>query len=80
MTYETLTAFFGWMTVLNFGFLVFATLMLLAMRDWATSLHARLFNLDETTVRAAYFSFLSRYKVLALVFSLIPYLALRLVA
>ena len=80
MTLETLTAVFGWMTVLNFGFLALATILLLALRDWATRLHARLFALDEATVRDAYFSFLSRYKVLALVFSLMPYLALRLAA
>lgn len=80
MTYETLTAVFGWMTVLNFAFLATAALALLVMRDWATSLHARLFGITEEAVLTAYFSFLSRFKVLAIVFSLVPYLALRLAA
>lgn len=80
MTYDTLTAVFGWMTLLNFVFLGLAAIALLAMRDWATSLHARMFAISEDAVRAAYFTFLSRYKVLAIVFSLVPYLALRLAA
>lgn len=78
MTYETLTAVFGWMTVLNFAVLAIATLAMLLMRDWAIGLHARLFDLAETDVRNAWFNFLSHYKIMALTLSLVPYLALRL--
>ena len=76
MTAETLTTFFGWMTVLNFGVLTIATVLLLAMRDWACALHARLFGLDVADVRLTYFRWLGTYKLLTLVFAFAPWLAL----
>lgn len=80
MTLEALTTFFGWMTVLNFGFLAVVAVALLTLRNWMTSVHARMFNLDEKALHGAYFGYLANYKLLVLVFSLAPYLALRLVA
>ena len=79
MTQARLTSFFGWMTVLNFGLLAFATLAMLVMRDWVAGLHGRLFGLDETQVRLAFYSWLAGFKILAIVGSLVPYLALRLI-
>lgn len=79
MTQDMLTSFFGWMTVLNFGLLAFATLAMLVMRDWVAGLHGRLFGLDEAQVRLAFYSWLAGFKILAIVGSLVPYLALRLI-
>lgn len=79
MSIETLTSFFGWMVVLNFGFLIVAGILLIAMRDWAAHLHARMFHLEEHEVRKAYFDYLARYKILTFVFVLMPYIALKLV-
>jgi uncharacterized protein DUF6868 len=78
MSHEMLTSVFGWMTVLNLGFLLLTTLALLAMRDWVTNLHARMFDMEPQAVRAAYFSYLANYKTLWLVFCLAPWLALKL--
>ncbi len=78
MTQDALTAFFGWMTVLNYGLLALMGLSLLALQGWASNLHARMFGLDTAVVRAAYFRFLANYKILATVFSLVPWLALKL--
>lgn len=78
MTLETLTTFFGWMTVLNFGVLAFAAVMMLTMRDWATGLHARMFGLEQAEVNKSYYNWLATYKVLALVFAFTPWLALTL--
>lgn len=78
MTVETLTTFFGWMTVLNIGFLIITTVLLLAMQNWVTGVHARMFKMDEADVRKAYFAYLAKYKTLTLVFALVPYIALKL--
>ena len=78
MTQETLTTVFGWMTVLNMGFLAFTTVMLLVLQDWVTGVHARMFKMQEEDVRKAYFDYLAKYKTLTLVFALVPYLALKL--
>lgn len=80
MDLTTWTHVFGWMTVLNTGLLLFATLMLWIMRDWAARIHSSMFDMAEVDVKSAYFDYLSRYKTLVLVFNLAPYLALRIVA
>ena len=79
MTLESWTAFFGWMTVLNFVFLLAATLALTLFRPGVLSIHARVSNLSEDDLNRAYFSYLANYKVLALVTSFVPYLALKLI-
>lgn len=79
MTQETLTAFFGWMTVLNFGFLTISTLAVVAMQDRIAGIHGRMFQTEPAAVRKAYFQYLANYKVLAIVFSLVPWLALKLI-
>lgn len=78
MSHEFLTSFFGWMAVLNIAMLTLGALTILVMKEWAAGLHARLFNLDEAVVRQAMYAWLGNYKVATLVFSVMPYLALRL--
>lgn len=78
MTLETLTTFFGWMAVLNLGFLTTATLMLFLLKDRIVAIHAGMFSTEEQVVRNTYFNWLAHYKTLTLVFTLMPYLALKL--
>lgn len=79
MTQETLTAFLGWMAVLNIAFLTLATLLILAMKGWAARLHGRLFGLEPADVHLAMYDWLGRYKLATLILSVMPYLAVRLV-
>lgn len=78
MTLEILTAFFGWLAVLNIGILAAAAIGMLAMRKMAVGIHVRMFDLDETTVNAVYFRWLANYKLATLLFAVTPYLALRI--
>ena len=80
MDLATLTKFFAWMTVLNTGLLLFATIMLWGLRDWAARIHGAMFDMADLDVKREYFEYLSRYKILILVFNLAPYLALRIIA
>lgn len=79
MTPETLTAFFGWMTVLNFAVLLLSTLMVVALQDRIASIHGRMFQMEKAEVRKAYFKYLANYKILTLIFCLMPWIALKLV-
>ena len=71
--------FLGWCTLLNIGLLAFSTVMLIAMRDPVARFHGRLFQLDPTDLQQAYFRYLANYKLLTLVFNVIPYIALKLI-
>ncbi|TLP69019.1 hypothetical protein FEE96_01665 [Parasedimentitalea maritima] len=78
MTLVTLTTFFGWMTVLNIGFLAITALILLAGHERLATLHAGMFNMETADVKKAYFKYIANYKILTLVFCLAPYVALKL--
>lgn len=79
MTLEQLTSFFGWCTLINFGFLIFATAWLLLARDWVAQTHARMFGLPAAELPKIYFNYLAYFKIAAIIFSLTPYLALRII-
>jgi hypothetical protein len=78
MSQETLTTFFGWMSVINIAFLTLAAVLLLALRDWAVALHSRMFGVSEADIRTAIYGWLAHYKIATLVLSVAPYLALKL--
>ncbi len=79
MSVETLTAFFGWMAVLNLAYLALATLVLTAAPGWMSGLHHRLFGVAPDDLRLLYYKWLAQYKIAVLVFAVAPYLALRLI-
>ncbi len=78
MTQEILTAVFGWMTVLNFAMLLFSSLMIVTMQDWIAGIHGKMFQMEPAEVKKAYFKFLANYKLLTIVFCLMPWVALKL--
>lgn len=79
MTPETLTALFGWMSVISIGLLLFTTLMLLILRDWVASVHGRLFDIAPKELHESYFKYLAQFKIAVLVLNVVPYLAMRIV-
>ena len=80
MTIEVITKFLGWTTVVNVGILLFSTVMLVAMRGTITTIHSKLFGLDEKDLGRAYFQYLGQYKIAIIVLNIAPYIALRIVA
>ncbi|MFK8115257.1 MAG: DUF6868 family protein [Rubripirellula sp.] len=78
MTIENLTTLMGWCALLNIGLLATSTVGLVVGKRFATSIHSRLFDLDETELAKAYFQYLANYKIATLVFNVIPYIALKL--
>lgn len=78
MNIETLREFFGRCTVINCGLLMFSFVKVMLVRDWASKTHAKMFGIDEASVRTAYLQFFAIYKIAIIVFNLVPYIALSL--
>jgi len=78
MTLESLTEFFGWMTVINIGLITLSAFMLIVMKQPVTKIHAKLTGLDPADLHRAYFQFLAQYKIALWVFNLTPYIALKI--
>ena len=78
MSMTELANFLGWCTLLNFGMLIFAAIMLVVAHKPVAKIHGRMFDIESSELSKAYFNFLSNYKILIIVFNLVPYLALRI--
>lgn len=78
MNVDFLVSLFGWMTLINFGLLIFSTIILIGFRQQVLQIHGELTGLDDASLMKAYLYFLAFYKVLIITFNLVPYLALRL--
>ncbi len=74
---QTVTAFFGWTTIINFVLLAVSTIAVVAMRGFISRVHAKMFGLDPEDVSRDYVRYLAQYKIAIIVFSLVPYIALK---
>jgi hypothetical protein len=78
MTMTELANFLGWCTLLNFGLLILASVALMVASKPILAIHGRLMELEPAELSTAYFHYLANYKILILMFNLVPYLALRI--
>jgi len=78
ITLSQLTELLGWASVINIGYLFLATIILMFMSGTVSSIHSKMFNIDEKEIRSKYFDFLSSYKIVTLVFMVAPYIALKI--
>lgn len=77
-TIEQLTEFLGWTSVLVLGYLILATVIIVLFKNMIISVHSKLFNIEKSVVELKYFEFLSNFKVVAMIFVILPYLALKI--
>jgi len=78
MTIAQLTELFGWASVINIGYLFLATMFLAFLRKPIFYLHSKMFGVDKSELSTQYFTFLSNYKIVTLVFMVAPYIALKI--
>jgi len=79
MDIQTVTKFFMWCTIINGGLLILSALLLTFAQDFVYNLHSRWFSIPRETFSIVVYSFLGGYKILFIVFNLVPYLVLELV-
>jgi hypothetical protein len=80
MYLEPFRDFLGWCTLINFGVLILMTVSLLLFRKKISGLHARMFGFSESQAPIEFYRFIAYYKMAVLIFNLVPYLALRVMA
>ena len=75
---DMLTEFFGWCVVISFGIHFLGLLAILPVRQKWVRLHAKIFGLEESQVNEALLSYFARYKIAAILLTLVPYMALKI--
>ncbi|WP_199609914.1 DUF6868 family protein [Flocculibacter collagenilyticus] len=77
MTIEQLTAFFGWMAVINIGFLTLAFILLTLFRGAIIGIHSQVYKVSEPDLQKIYLTYLAQYKIFTFIFSVAPFVALK---
>ena len=79
MDIQTLTSFFMWCTIINFGVLILSFVMMITIADLAYRIHSKWFPMPRQTFTVAIYSFLGIYKIAWFVFNVVPWVALLIV-
>ena len=69
--------FLGWMTVVNFGLLLYWWGMIAFAHDWVYKMHSRWFKISQSDFDNAQYKLMGMFKLLFFIFNLVPYLVLR---
>lgn len=77
MSISELTSFFAWFTLLNYALMLASWLIYISLKETALRFHSATMGIDKEELPRLYFQYFSIYKVLTLVFGLVPYLVLR---
>jgi hypothetical protein len=75
-----MTTFFGWCSVINLTIYTFSALYIALFRSATVRIHSKFSGVDATKLPILYFQYLANYKIILLVFTVVPYIALTLMA
>ena len=76
MTIATMTEFFQWCTIWGMGLYIWTAIMSIFARDFMYGFHKKWFDMPRETFNVAIYSYLGFFKIVLIVFILVPYLAL----
>ena len=79
MNSQILTTFFMWCTIINGALFFLATLILMLAPDMVYRMQSKWFPIPRETFNVVIYSFIGLFKIVILVFNLVPYIALLIV-
>ena len=79
MTIEIIRDTLAWCAVINIGLLLWWFILFILAHDWMYRMHRKWFNLSVERFDAIHYAGMGTFKMGILLFSLVPYLALRIV-
>ena len=77
---QTLATFFGWCTVIHIAIIITVFLFTNFFHDFFGRVIAKIFGVSEQAARETLLRVLMQYRVVFVIFSLVPYIALKLMA
>ncbi len=75
---DSLTAFFGWCSVINIGILVLSVIILMVFKNPISILHSSIFGINKADLPLIYFRYLGNYKIAIFILNIAPYIALKI--
>ena len=80
MTVEIVRNVLGWSALINYGVLIVWFLFFILGHDWMYRFQTRFFTLSVEKFDATHYLSMAIYKIMVIVFNLVPYIAIRIVA
>ncbi len=80
MTVEIVRGVLGWSALINYGLLIVWFLFFILAHDWMYRIHTRFFTLSSEKFDAMHYGSMAIFKLMVIVFNLVPYIALRIIA
>ena len=80
MSMDVIREFFGWMVAINLILYIWSAIMCLAARKYIQRKHGNMFGLSPEAINAFLYGYLGLYKALFIVFVLVPWIALLIIA
>ena len=80
MTLELTQNILGWCALINMGVLLFWAAWLMFAHDFIYKIHSIFFKIPVEKYDALNYQLMGLYKILVIVFNVVPYLALRFMA
>jgi amino acid transporter len=79
MDIETVTRFFMWCTILNLGLLALTSIVCIFFADFSFRMNHKYFSISRETFNVVIVSFIGLYKIVVIVFNIVPYVALLII-
>ena len=79
MDIQTLTSFFMWCTIINYGVLLFLASIYMLAPDLAYRLQSRFIPISRDAFNIAFYAFIGFFKAIVLVFFVVPWIALLII-
>jgi len=79
MDIHTLTRFFMWCTIINGALLIFTGIMFMFARDFVFSIHSKFFHISRESFDVVIYSLMGFFKIIFIVFCVVPYVALLII-
>lgn len=79
MTLITIRSMLAWCTVINMGLLIWWFLIFFFAHDWVYRFHSKWYQITQERFDAIHYAGIAFFKILILMFNLVPYLALRII-
>lgn len=79
MDIETVRAFLMWCTIVNVGMLTFSSLLCTFGGNFVYRAHSRWYPMPRETFNVVLYAFIGLYKIVVIVFFLVPYIAISII-
>ncbi len=76
MNIEQATEFFKWVTIINVGLFMVNAVLIILMTKLVCKMHGKMFGVSKENISIVLYSWLGFYKIMILVFNIVPFVAL----